>query len=313
MTDPKDATSSGQQTTLLTFDPSALDAEEYTKPVSPSAKAWQRFRRHPLAVGGLGIFTLILFLALFAPIIDHYPPNQLNLPDKFQAPSTAHWFGTDRVGRDIWSRTLHGGRISLAVGFSAALVSMTIGIVLGALAGFYGGLVDNIIMRFTDVVMTFPRVVIMLVVATFVGRNIVNVILLIGLFSWMGTARIVRGQVLSLREEQFVVAARSLGARNRTIIGSHVLPMVIAPLLATLTFAINGAILLEAGLSFLGVGVPPPTPSWGNMLEPARSLDILQDGPWMWIPPALFILFTILSINFIGDGLRDALDPKHIV
>ncbi len=299
--------------TTLTIDPSSYSEEERTKPVSPSKKAWRRFRRHPLAVGGLILFTIILLLAVFAPVLDRYPPNELNLPDKFQPPSAEHWFGTDRVGRDIWSRTLHGGRVSLAVGFSAALVSMTIGVFLGALAGYYGGVVDNAIMRFTDVIMTFPRVVVMLVVATFIGQNMVNVILLIGLFSWMGTARIVRGQVLSLREEQFVMAARSLGATDRTLISSHVLPMVIAPLLATLTFAINGAILLEAGLSFLGVGIPPPTSSWGNMLETARSLDILQDGPWMWVFPAVFILLTILSINFIGDGLRDALDPKHIV
>ena len=299
--------------TTLTIDPRDFMDEVSTKPVSPSKKAWQRFRRHPLAVGGLAIFTIILLLAIFAPVVERYPPNELNLPDKFQPPSTAHFFGTDRVGRDIWSRTLHGGRVSLAVGFSAAIVSMTIGVFLGALAGYYGGVVDNVIMRFTDVIMTFPRVVIILVVATFVGQSITNVILLIGLFSWMGTARIVRGQVLSLREEQYVTAARSLGARDRSLITSHVLPMVIAPLLATLTFAINGAILLEAGLSFLGVGIPPPTASWGNMLESARSLDVLQDGPWIWIPPALFILLTILSINFIGDGLRDALDPKHIV
>ena len=299
--------------TTLTIDPRDFMDEVSTTPVSPSKKAWQRFRRHPLAVGGLVMFTIILLMAIFAPVIERYPPNELNLPEKFQPPSAAHFFGTDRVGRDIWSRTLHGGRVSLAVGFSAAIVSMTIGVFLGALAGYYGGVVDNVIMRFTDVIMTFPRVVIILVVATFVGQSITNVILLIGLFSWMGTARIVRGQVLSLREEQYVIAARSLGARDRSLISSRVLPMVIAPLLATLTFAINGAILLEAGLSFLGVGIPPPTASWGNMLETARSLDVLQDGPWIWIPPALFILLTILSINFIGDGLRDALDPKHIV
>jgi len=149
-------------------------------------------------------------------------------------------------------------------------------------------------------------------VATFVGQNIINVIILIGIFSWPDVARLVRGQVLSVREQQYVLAARSLGTLDRRIIRSHVMPAVVAPLLASITFAVNGAILLEAGLSFLGVGVPLPTPSWGNMLEAARSLDVLQDGPWMWIPPALMILLTVLSINFIGDGLRDAIDPKHI-
>jgi peptide/nickel transport system permease protein len=291
----------------------ALTESMAPEPTSPTRKAWQRFRRHPLALAGLFIFALILFLAIAAPLIDRYPPNELNLQDRFQPPSAEHWFGTDRVGRDIWSRTLHGGRVSLAVGFSAALMAMVIGIVLGAAAGYYGGAVDNIIMRFTDIVMTFPRVVIILTVATFLGQSIRNVILLIGLFSWMGTARLVRGQVLSIREEQFVLAVRSLGARDRSIVAAHVMPNVVAPLLATLTFAINGAILLEAGLSFLGVGIPLPTASWGNMLETARSLDVLQDGPWMWVFPALFILATVLSINFIGDGLRDALDPKHII
>ncbi len=282
-------------------------------PTTPTKKAWQRFRRHPLAMIGLTLFGVILLLALAAPLIDRYPPNELNLPEKFQAPSWEHWLGTDRVGRDIWSRTLHGGRVSLTVGFVAAFMSMTIGTLLGALSGYYGGKVDTGLMRFTDVMMTFPRVVIMLTVATFLGQSIRNVILLIGLFSWMGTARLVRGQVLSIREEQFVLAARSLGVRDRGIIFSHVMPSVMAPLLATLTFAISAAILLEAGLSFLGVGIPPPTASWGNMLESARSLDVLQDGPWMWVPPAMMILLTVLSINFIGDGLRDALDPKHII
>ncbi len=282
-------------------------------PTTPTKKAWQRFRRHPLAMIGLTLFGIILLLAIAAPLIDRYPPNELNLPDKFQSPSWEHWLGTDRVGRDIWSRTLHGGRVSLTVGFVAAFITMTIGTFLGAISGFYGGRVDTLVMRFTDVMMTFPRVIIMLTVATFIGQSMRNVILLIGLFSWMGTARLVRGQVLSIREEQFVLAARSLGVRDRDLIFSHVLPSVVAPLLATLTFAISAAILLEAGLSFLGVGIPQPTASWGNMLESARSLDVLQDGPWMWVPPAIMILLTVLSINFIGDGLRDALDPKHII
>ena len=281
--------------------------------LSPARKAWLRFRRHHLAMLGLGLFSVIFTLSVLAPVFDRYEPNKLNLRDKFQAPSMDHFFGTDRVGRDIWSRTLHGGRISLTVGFAAALVAMSLGVILGALSGFYGGFIDMLVMRFTDIVMTFPQVVIILTVATFVGQGLLNVILLIGLFSWPPMARLVRAQVLSLREEQFVKAARALGANDFTIIVKHIMPSVIAPLLAALTFAVNEAVLLEAGLSFLGVGIPLPTPSWGNMLETARSLDVLQDGAWMWIPPALMILLNVLSINFIGDGLRDALDPKHII
>lgn len=280
---------------------------------SPGRKAWLRFRRHPLAMLGLLMFAVIFTLSALAPLFDRYEPNKLNLRDKFQPPSVSHFFGTDRVGRDIWSRTLHGGRISLTVGFAAALMAMGLGIVLGALSGFYGGIVDALIMRFTDIIMTFPQVVIILTVATFVGQGLLNVILLIALFSWPPMARLVRAQVLSLREEQFVKAARSLGASDAALIFRHIMPSVIAPLLAALTFAVNEAVLLEAGLSFLGVGVPLPTASWGNMLETARSLDVLQDGAWMWIPPALMILFNVLSINFIGDGLRDALDPKHVI
>ncbi|MBV7336647.1 ABC transporter permease [Chloroflexi bacterium TSY] len=279
---------------------------------SPAQQAWRRFRGHPLAVMGVLIFATVLLLTLGAPLIERYPYDKLNLPDKFQAPSTAHFFGTDRVGRDIWSRVLHGGRVSIAVGFSAALMSTIIGMILGALSGYYRGIVDMLIMRFTDVIMTFPRVVIILTVAIYVGQNITNVILLIGIFSWPGVARLVRGQVLSLRENQYVMAAQSVGSRDGRIIRNHILPGVVAPLLASVTFAVNEAILLEAGLSFLGVGSGMPTPSWGNMLETARSLDVLQDGPWIWVPPAVMILLTVLSINFVGDGLRDAIDPKHV-
>ena len=294
--------------------PTAMQGSDPSQvaPVSPAQHAMRRFRRHPLAVIGLVLFILVLILTLSAPLIDRYPYEQLNLRDKFLSPSAAHWLGTDRVGRDIWSRLLHGGRVSLLVGVSSAAMTIGIGTLLGVLSGYYGGITDMLIMRFTDVVMTFPGVVIILTVATFLGPSIWNVIMLIGLFGWMGTARLVRGQVLSLREQQYVMAARAIGTSNGRIIRTHVLPGVVAPLLASVTFAINGGILLEAGLSFLGVGIPLPTPSWGNMLETARSLDVLQDGPWIWMPPAFMILLTVLNINFIGDGLRDALDPKHI-
>ncbi len=278
---------------------------------SPTARAWSRFRRHPLALAGLFLFAIVLLATLAAPLIARYDYAALNLSEKFQSPSLAHFLGTDRVGRDIWSRTLYGGRVSLAVGFAAASISTVIGVILGSVSGFYRGKADQIIMRFTDVVMTFPRVVIILTAAIYLGQSIASVIFLIGIFSWPGLTRLVRGQVLSLREQPFVLASRSLGSGNRRIIVTHVLPNVIAPLLASVTFAVNGAILLEAGLSFLGVGIPLPTPSWGNMLETARSLDVLQDGPWIWMPPAVMILLTVLSINFIGDGLRDAIDPRY--
>ncbi|GAB4514615.1 MAG: ABC transporter permease [Anaerolineae bacterium] len=280
---------------------------------SPGRRAWRRFLRHRLAVISLGLLIAISVLAVGAPLFDRYPPNKIDLRAHSQAPSAAHWLGTDRLGRDIWSRTIHGGRVSLTVGLSAAFLSTLIGTVLGSLAGYYGRAVDMLIMRLTDVVMTFPSIVIMLTIAAFVGPGLWNVVLIIGALSWPGTARLVRGQFLSFREQDFVLAARCLGVRDRRIIAVHILPNVLAPLLAQVTFAVGMAILTEAGLSFLGLGVPLPTPSWGNMLEAARNLEVLQQGPWMWMPPALMTLLTVLCVNFIGDGLRDAIDPRLIL
>ncbi len=284
-----------------------------TRPDSPTRRAWQRFHRHRLAMIAVFFFVLIFILAAGAPLFDRYPPNKISLGDKFQAPSAEHWLGTDRLGRDVWSRTIHGGRVSLAVGLSVAFLSTLIGTLLGSLSGYYGGKTDMIIMRLTDVVMTFPQIIIMIIIASLVGRKIINVIVIISVLSWPGTVRLVRGQFLSFRETEFVMAARCLGVSDRRIISAHILPNVVAPLLAQVTFAVGAAILTEAGLSFLGLGVPMPTPSWGNMLETARSLDVLQDGPWMWMPPALMTLSTILCINFIGDGLRDAIDPRLVL
>lgn len=295
----------------VTGDVSAEVVGQAVQSKSPTAQAWRRFRRHPLAMAGLMMFGFVLLVTLFAPVFARYDYAAINLQDKFQPPSIDHFFGTDRVGRDIWSRTLYGGRVSLAVGFAAAAILTLIGVVLGSVSGYYRGFTDQVIMRFTDVIMTFPSVVIILTASIYLGQSVANVILLIGIFNWPGTTRLVRGQVLSLREQQFVLASRAVGAGNGRIILTHILPNVVAPLLASVTFAVNGAILLEAGLSFLGFGIPLPTPSWGNMLDTARSLDVLQNGPWIWVPPAVMIILTVLSINFIGDGLRDAIDPRH--
>jgi peptide/nickel transport system permease protein len=280
---------------------------------SPVRRAWQRFLRHRLAVISLVVLAIVTALAVGAPLFQRYPPDKIDLSSIAQAPSIQHWLGTDRLGRDIWSRTIHGGRVSLAVGLSAAFLSTLIGTVLGSLSGYYRGAVDMVIMRLTDVVMTFPSLIIMLTVAAIVGPGLDKVILLIGALSWPGTARLVRGQFLSLREQQYVEAARCLGVYDRRIISVHILPNVFAPLLVQVTFTVGAAILTEAGLSFLGLGVPLPTASWGNMLETARNLDVLQYGPWMWMPPALLTLLTVLCVNFIGDGLRDAIDPRMVL
>ncbi len=288
------------------------ESSEALKGQSPGQRAFRRFLRHRLAMGALIVLTIIIVLAVFAPAFERYPYEQMNLRAAKQEPSFEHWFGTDRIGRDVWSRTLHGARVSLAVGLATALLSTLIGTLLGALSGFYGGWVDMIIMRFTDVVMTFPSVIVMLTLAALLERSLLNLILIIGGLSWPPMARLVRGQFLSARENDYVLAARCLGIPNRRIIVAHILPNVLAPVLALITFTVGEAILIEAGLSFLGLGVPPPTPSWGNMLEAARNLEILQYLPWMWIPPAIATVLTVLCVNFIGDGLRDAIDPNLV-
>jgi peptide/nickel transport system permease protein len=273
----------------------------------------RRFLRHRIAVTATIVLTVIALVSVLAPLLERYSYDAIDLRAAAQPPSAEHWLGTDRIGRDIWSRTLNGGRVSLAVGIGATLISTTIGTLLGAVSGFYRGWVDNIIMRITDIVMTFPSIVIMLTLAALLPRSVWVIVLIIGALSWPAVARLVRAQFMSLRESEFVVAARCIGVQDRRIIASHILPNVFAPLVALITFSVGSAILTEAGLSFLGLGVPPPTPSWGNMLESARNLDILQNLPWMWLPPAVMTVLTVLCVNFIGDGIRDAIDPRLVL
>ncbi len=283
------------------------------RPESLTRRTLRRFLRNRLAiVGVIGLATMIL-LVVFASQIERYPYEQMDLRAAKSPPGADHWFGTDRTGRDIWSRTIHGGRVSLSVAAAATLLSTVIGMTLGATAGYYGGKADWIISRFTDIVLTLPPIVIMLTLASFLPRSLVTLIVVIGGLSWPGTVRLVRGQFLSLREQEFVTAARCLGLSHRRIIFVHIMPNVIAPLVAMVSFTVGNAILTEAGLSFLGLGVAPPTPSWGNMLEAARNLQILRELPWMWIPPSIFTVLTVLFVNFIGDGLRDAADPTMVL
>lgn len=292
--------------------PDMLDLGQ-TKLDSPGRRMLRRFLRNKLAILGMLGLTLIVLTAMFAPQVERYPYEEMDLRAAKSEPNSDHWLGTDRIGRDIWSRTIHGGRVSLSVAGAATLLSATIGLTLGSLAGYYGGWVDMIIMRFTDVVMTLPSIVVMITLAAFLPRTLTTLVIVIGGLSWPGTVRLIRGQVLSFREQEFVTAARCLGTQNHRIIIRHILPNVIAPMVAMVSFTVGNAILTEAGLSFLGLGVAPPTPSWGNMLETARNLEILQDLPWMWIPPAAITVLTVLCVNFIGDGLRDAADPRMVI
>lgn len=290
-----------------------LTVESVEEAKRDDKRALRRFLRNRAAVVSLVVLTIIILITLGAPLFQRYSYEQIDLRARAAPPNTEHLLGTDRVGRDVWSRLLNGGQVSLLVGFGATLVATVIGTVLGAISGYYRGVVDMVIMRVTDVFMTFPSIIIMLTLAAMLPRTVWTIVFIIGALSWTGTARIVRSQILSLREQEFILACRALGYSDARIVIVHILPNVFGSLVALVTFAIGSAILTEAGLSFLGLGVPPPTPSWGNMLETARNLDILRNLPWLWIPPAIMLVLTVLCVNFIGDGVRDAVDPRMVL
>lgn len=281
-----------------------------TKPESLWGKARRRFLRHRLAMLGVVVLSLLIFVSAAAPLLSSYSPIALDLRAMRQAPTAAHWLGTDGTGRDVLARLFYAGRISLSVGLVSVSISMVIGIIIGSIAGYWGGKTDMVLMRVTDMFMTFPSLIIIITVAAAMGPSVYNAMLVIGLLTWPSIARLVRGQFLMLREQQFVRAARSIGVPYGQIVFKHIFPNTVSSIAVAVTFGVATAILLEASLSFLGLGVQAPTPSWGNMLRDAQSLNILEGMPWMWLPPGLMIALAVLSINFIGDGLRDALDPR---
>ncbi len=270
---------------------------------------FKRFCKHKLAVASLYFLSIMTILALLAPIISPYNPNQVSTAFS-SPPSLEHWLGTDQIGRDMLSRLLYATRISLFVGFAATIVSTIIGVILGLIAGYFGGVVDIIIMRITDTIMSFPYILLVLVAASIFGAGLWNIILILGFVDWPGAARLVRGNVLSLRETNFVKGNVVAGMPNRYILFSEILPNTIGPVLiyATSVFAIS--ILDEAALSFLGMGVQPPTASLGNILNGAESITILTSKFWLWIPAGVLIILLVVSINFVGDALRDAIDPS---
>jgi peptide/nickel transport system permease protein len=268
-----------------------------------------RFFKHKLAVIGLVIITLFVLMAIFAPLIA--PQDPLEVGYEFEAkPSSEHLLGTDQVGRDVLSRLIYASRISLAVGLGAVSIYVVIGTILGAIAGYMGKWADMIIMRITDVFMSFPFLMVILVLVSVMGPSLFNIILVLGILGWPPIARLVRGSVLSLKEMDYVKAGVALGYTAPKILLHHILPNALAPILVNATFGIASAIIMEASLSFLGMGVQPPTASWGNMLTEAQSLTVLAGQPWLWVPPGLMIILAVISINFMGDGLRDAVDPK---
>lgn len=278
-------------------------------------EAWKRFKKNKLAMVGAMIICVLVLAALLAPLIAPHDPyssvkNEAGMLNVLAKPSAEHWLGTDSLGRDIVSRLIYGGRISLSVALVAVAISTGIGVVLGLLAGYYGKWVDAIIMRITDIVICFPVLFLVISVSTMLEPNIYNVMIIIGLVSWTTMTRLVRGEVLRIREMEYVEAVRALGQNNLIIVFKHILPNIMAPITVQATLQTAEAILTESALSFLGVGVQQPIPSWGNMLQDATSIMVLQFKPWIWAPPGIAILLTILSINLVGDGMRDALDPK---
>ena len=273
--------------------------------------AFERFLEHRLAVAGIVVLALLAALSAFAPFVSPYDAEKTNLLLIFEPPSRAHPMGTDSLGRDLATRVLYGGRVSLSVGVLAIGVAVSLGTFIGGVAGFYGRWIDTLLMRLVDMMLSFPRLFLLILFGVFFkGMTLGVIVLVLGLLSWMPTSRLVRATFLSLKNREFVEAARCLGARNRDIIVRHILPNSLAPIIVAATLGVAGAIITESTLSFLGLGIQPPTPSWGNMLKDATSE--MSQAPWTAVFPGLAIFLAVVSINFIGDGLRDALDPRHV-
>lgn len=264
-----------------------------------------------LAIVGLIIISVLIITSLLSPYITKHNPNANDLYNMYASPSKEHILGTDDVGRDMFSRLIYGGRVSLIVGFSAMIVQLVLGVILGTISGYFGGVVDKLIMMITDIIMCFPFFVIAITIAAIVGPSIWNLICIIGLLSWPGIARIVRAEVLTLKENDYILAAKVMGLNSIEIIIHHLLPNIISPVIVAATLSIADGILTEAALSFLGMGVRPPMPSWGNMLSTAQNVTTLQRQWWMWIPAGTAVILTVISINLVGDGLRDYFDPKN--
>ena len=273
-----------------------------------AADAWGRFKKNPLSMFGLVIITIIIIFAITGPIISPHTYEQQNINEQYQGPSKDHWFGTDKFGRDLFVRIMYGARISLTIGFSAAFISICIGIVYGGTAGYFGGTLDVIMMRIVDIIAGIPSLCYVILIMLYLGSSVQSIVLAICVSSWTRTARVVRSQVLTLREQDFIMAAKSIGESNTTIIRRHLIPNCLGPIIVTVSFLVPEAIFTEAFLSFLGIGIMIPMASWGTLANDA--IPNLRSHPYLMFTPAAAISLTMFSLNFIGDGLRDSLDPK---
>ncbi|MGL5122855.1 MAG: oligopeptide ABC transporter permease [Fusobacteriaceae bacterium] len=291
-------------------------SEEYERAIGPWKIIWNKFKVNPLSIIGLFIFLLILLLITFGPLLSPYERDFMNYKESNLSPSIKHLLGTDLLGRDYFTRILYGGRISIQVGFLATGVNVIIAVIVGGISGYYGGKIDSFLMRTAEIVNSFPFLPFAITLSAIFGIRVTPemrmyiIMGIIGILSWPGLARVIRGQILTLREQEFMLAAKSLGISDKNQIFRHLIPNTFAYIIVSATLGIAGAILTESGLSFLGLGVIEPTPTWGNMIQSAQNAYILLNRPWLWIPPGAAIFITVMSINLIGDGLRDAIDPK---
>lgn len=280
------------------------------KYVSLKEISFRKFIKNKLAVLGVFIILALVLISICAPLLTDYTISETDLFNIKMAPNSEHILGTDELGRDVFTRLIYGGRVSIVVGVASMTVQLVIGVIMGAIAGYFGGIAEKIIMRIIDVIMCFPFFVIAVSVAAVLGPGVKNLIIIIGFLMWPNIARIVRAEILSLKENDYIMSAKAMGLSSFEIIKSHILPNIMSPILVASTLAIANGILTEASLSFLGIGVKLPQPSWGNMLIAAQNIGTLQREWWLWIPAGSLIILMVLSINFVGDGLSDALDPK---
>lgn len=297
---------------LAALSPAQLEDVEATPARASRARAgWRRFARLRLAVPSAVVLALVVAICLIGPLVYRVNPNAVDPALFQQGPSVAHLLGTDNAGRDVLARLMYGGRVSLLIGFAAALSANIIGLILGAAAGYFGRWVNGFLTRFAEVLQAFPILIVIISVAALTGPSITLLIVLVALLDWPAAFRVVRSVTMTLREQEVIQAVEGLGAGNGRILFRHILPAMLGPFIVLVTVGTGNIIMLEAGLSFLGLGVPPPTASWGSMLSAAESISVLSRVPWLWLPPGLAILITVLCVNFIGDGLRNVADPRQ--
>jgi peptide/nickel transport system permease protein len=277
---------------------------------SPGGKVWGKIKNNRLALLGASVILVLSLMAILGPMLTPFNPEEQNISERLLAPYSKHICGTDELGRDVFSRMLSGARVSLSVGFIAVIISSCIGIIIGAAAGYYGGRIDSVLMRFVDIMLSIPTLFLILILSVYLGPSIMNVMVIIGLTGWMDLSRLIRAEFLSLKKREYVLAARVCGASDARIIFKHILPNALAPVFVSVIFGVGGAILAESGLSFLGLGVQPPDASWGSILTSGK--DYMERAWWMTVYPGLAIFITIMAYNLFGEGLRDALDPRLV-